>query len=51
MMPTIVGGHHEIRVVGTASFKVLVSPPSPGLAGQAIGCHSCLSKIPYGTGA
>jgi hypothetical protein len=47
----ILAGHHGIRATGTASFEVLVSPPSPGSACRAIGCCNHLSKIPYGTGA
>jgi hypothetical protein len=36
---------------GTASFEVLVSSPSPGSAGWAVGLSSRLSKTPSGTGA
>jgi hypothetical protein len=36
---------------GTASFEVLVSSPSPGSAGWAVGLSSRLSKMPSGTGA
>jgi hypothetical protein len=50
-MPMILGGLHGIRAVETASFEVLVSPPSPGSAGRTIGCCNCLSKIPSRTGA
>jgi hypothetical protein len=50
-MPTILGGLHGIRAIGTANFKVLISPRSPGLAGRAVGCCNRLSKIPLGTGA
>jgi hypothetical protein len=50
-MPTILGGHHGIRAAGTASFKVMFSPPSPGKVAWAIGCCSHLSKIPSGTRA
>jgi hypothetical protein len=48
MMPTILGELHGIRAT---RFKVLVSPPSPGSAGQVVGCCSRLSKIPSGTRA
>jgi hypothetical protein len=47
--PTILGGLHRIRAAGTASLKVLVSPPLLNLAGRAVGCCSHLSKTPYGT--
>jgi hypothetical protein len=50
-MPTILGGIHGIRAVGTTNVEVLVSPPLPGLAGWAVGCCSHLSKMPSGTGA
>jgi hypothetical protein len=50
-MPRTLGGLHGSRTVGTASFEVLVSPPSLGLATQAVGCHSRLSSTPSGTGA
>jgi hypothetical protein len=50
-MPTSLGGHHGIRATGTASFEVLVSPPSPGSVGRAIGYCSRLSKIPSRAGA
>jgi hypothetical protein len=49
--PTILDEHHGIRATGTASFEVLVSPPSPDSASWAIGCRSHLSKIPSRTGA
>jgi hypothetical protein len=49
-MPTILAEHHGIRAARTASFEVLVSPPSPGSVGQPVGCCSHLSKIPSGTG-
>jgi hypothetical protein len=48
--PMKLGGLHRIRAVGSASFEVLVSPPSPSLAGRAVGCYNWLSKIPSGTG-
>jgi hypothetical protein len=48
--PTILGRLHGIRAVGTASLKVLVSPPLPGSAGRAVDCCSSLSKTPSGTG-
>jgi hypothetical protein len=51
MMPTILGGLLRIRAVGTASFGVLVLPPSLGLAGRVVGCYSHLSKTPSGTKA
>jgi hypothetical protein len=53
-MPTILGGLHGIRATRTASFEVLVSPPSPGSIGRAIGVvsrYSFRSKPPSGTGA
>jgi hypothetical protein len=46
--PMTLGGLHGTR---TASFEVLVSPPSLGLAAQAVGCHSRLSSTPSRTGA
>jgi hypothetical protein len=46
--PRTLGGLHGSR---TASFKVLVSPPSLGLAAQAIGCRSLLSSTPFRTRA
>jgi hypothetical protein len=51
MAPTILGGLHGTRTVGTAGFKLLVSPPSFGLAAQAVGCHNHLSSTPSGIGA
>jgi hypothetical protein len=51
MMPTILGGLQVNRAAGTASFKVLVSPPSPGSVGGAVGHCSRRSKTPSGTGA
>jgi hypothetical protein len=45
------GGLHGTRTIGTASFEVLVSPPSLGLAAQAVGCRSRLSNTPSRTGA
>jgi hypothetical protein len=45
------GGLHGTRTTGTASFKVLVSPPSLGLAARAVGCYSHLSSTPSGTRA
>jgi hypothetical protein len=50
-MPMTLGGLHGSRTVGTASFEVLVSPPSLGLATQAVGYCSLLSNTPSGTGA
>jgi hypothetical protein len=50
-MPTILSGLHENRAIGTTSFEVLVSPPSPGLIGRDVGHNSLLSKTPSGTGA
>jgi hypothetical protein len=50
-MPRTLGGLHGRRTAGTASFKVLVSPPSLGLAAQAVGCRSHLSSTPSGTEA
>jgi hypothetical protein len=49
--PTILGGLQENKATGTASFEVLVSSPSPGLAGRAVGCCSHCLKTPSGTGA
>jgi hypothetical protein len=51
VIPTILGGLHRIRATRTANLEVLVSPPLPGSAGQAVGCYSHLSKTPSGTGA
>jgi hypothetical protein len=48
---TILGGLYGTRTAGTANFEVLVSPPSLGLAAQAVGCRSHLSSTPSGTGA
>jgi hypothetical protein len=42
---------HGSRTAGTASFEVLVSPPSLGLAAQDVGYRSLLSSILSGTGA
>jgi hypothetical protein len=39
-MPATLGGLRVARTVGTASFEVLVSPPSLGLAARAVGCHT-----------
>jgi hypothetical protein len=49
--PTTLGGLHDSRTAGTASFEVLVSPPSLGLVAQAVGYYSLLSSTPSGTGA
>jgi hypothetical protein len=49
--PRTLGGFHGSKIAGTASFEVLVSPPSLGLAAQAVGYHSLLSSTPYKTGA
>jgi hypothetical protein len=51
MTPTILGGLHGSRTAGTATFEVLASPPSLGLATQAVGYHSLLSSTLSGTGA
>jgi hypothetical protein len=51
MMVVTLDGLHVARTAGTASFMVLVSPPSLGLAVPAIGCRSHLSNTPSGTGA
>jgi hypothetical protein len=51
MTPTILGGFQINRAAGTASFKVLVSPPSPDLVGWVVGHCSCCSKTPFSTGA
>jgi hypothetical protein len=50
-MPRTLGGLHGSRTAETASFEVLVSPPSLGLAAQVVGCRSLLSSTPSGTGA
>jgi hypothetical protein len=47
-MPTILGRLHGTRIT---SFEVLVSPPSLGLAAQAVGYRSRLSSTPFRTGA
>jgi hypothetical protein len=49
--PTTLGGLHGSRTAGTASFEVLVSLPSLGLAAQAVDCRSLLSSTPSETGA
>jgi hypothetical protein len=46
--PMILDGLHGTR---TASFEVLVSPPSLRSAARVVGCHSHLSNTPSGTGA
>jgi hypothetical protein len=51
MTPTILGELQINRATGTASFEVLVSPPSPGSVGWVIGCYSHRSKTPSGMGA
>jgi hypothetical protein len=51
VMPTILGGLHEIRTIGTVSFGVLVSSLSPSLVGCAVGRCSFRSKTSSGTGA
>jgi hypothetical protein len=48
-MPTILGGLHRNKTTGTTSLEVLVSPPSPGLAGRVVGHDILLSKTPSGT--
>jgi hypothetical protein len=50
-MPTILGGLQINRATRTASYKVLVSSPSPGLVGRDVGRCNCHSKTPSGTGA
>jgi hypothetical protein len=50
-MPSILGRLHGDKAARTTSFEVLVSPPSPGSAGRAVGHSSLLSKTPSGTGA
>jgi hypothetical protein len=50
-MPRTLGGLHGSRTTGTASFEVLVSPSSLGLAAQAISCRNHLSSAPSRTGA
>jgi hypothetical protein len=47
---TTFGGFCRWYTTGTASFEVLVSPPSPGSVGWAVGLSSRLSKTPSGTG-
>jgi hypothetical protein len=49
MMPTTLGGLHGTRTVGTASFEVLVLPPSLGSATRVVGCYNHLSSTPSGT--
>jgi hypothetical protein len=51
MTPMTLGGLHGSRTAGTASFEVLPSPPSLGLAAQAVGCRGLLSSTPSETGA
>jgi hypothetical protein len=51
MTPRTLSGLHGSRTVGNTSFEVRVSPPSLGLAAQAIGCRSHLSSTPSGTEA
>jgi hypothetical protein len=46
---TVFGGYWD--ATRTASFEVLVSPPSPGSVGWAVGLNSRLSKTPSGIGA
>jgi hypothetical protein len=46
---TVFGGFWD--ATRTASFEVLVSPPSLSSAGWALGLSSRLSKMPLGTGA
>jgi hypothetical protein len=48
---TTLGRLHGWSTAGTASFEVLVRPPSPSPAGWAEGFSSRLWKTPYGTGA
>jgi hypothetical protein len=50
MTPRTLGRLHGSRTAGTASFEVLISSPSLGLAAQAVGCRSLLSSTPSGTG-
>jgi hypothetical protein len=40
----ILGGFHGNRTIGTASFKVLVSPLLLVSVGWAVGCDSLISK-------
>jgi hypothetical protein len=49
--PTTLGWLHGSRTARTASFEVLASPPSLGLAAQAVGYRSLLSSTPSETGA
>jgi hypothetical protein len=48
---TTLGGLHGSRTAGTTNFEVLVSPPSLGLAAQAVVYRSLLSRTPSGIGA
>jgi hypothetical protein len=50
-MPMILSRLQEKWAVGTTSFEVLVSPPSPGSVGQVVGHYSLHSKNPSGIGA
>jgi hypothetical protein len=47
----VFGGFCRWDATGTASFEVLVSPPSPSSAGWAVGLSSRLLKTPSGMGA
>jgi hypothetical protein len=51
MTPRTLGRLHGSRTTGTASFEVLVKPPSLGLVAQAVGCRNLLSSNPSGIGA
>jgi hypothetical protein len=44
-MPMILGRLHGIRDTRTASFEVLISPPTLGSAGRVVGYHSRLLKL------
>jgi hypothetical protein len=47
----VLGGFCRCNATETASFEVLVSPPSPSSTGWVVGLSSRLSKTPSGTGA
>jgi hypothetical protein len=49
--PRTLAGLHGSKTAETASFEVLVSPPSLGLAAQAVGYRTLVSSTSSGTGA
>jgi hypothetical protein len=51
MMPMILGGLRINRAIGTTSFEVLVSSPSPSSASWPVGHCSRSLKTPSGTKA